>query len=317
MVRIARIVSLVAVATSSLLGAGCARALLGHDESPTDEFPVVQTRIAQAFVAGKATGAADVRKAARWRGLGAGLRLGQEEGPETPLDNLLAVGDVPLAGNGLCPPDMASIDDRYCIDRFEASLVEMTRDGRERPFSPYQSPEGRLVRAVSERGVVPQAYISGDDAALACARSGKRLCGPREWRTACKGPASFTWGYGQERETGRCNDNGRSAMGSIYGAGGEERAYWSMTRMNNPELNQVPGTLSATGEHEGCTNEYGVYDMVGNVHEWVDDPKGTFQGGYYLDTTINGDGCDYRTKAHKTWYHDYSTGFRCCSDVAP
>jgi formylglycine-generating enzyme required for sulfatase activity len=54
--------------------------------------------------------------------------------------------------------------------------------------------------------------------------------------------------------------------------------------------------------------------MVGNVHEWTADPKGTFRGGYYLDTHINGDGCDYRTVAHEPTYHDYSTGFRCCSD---
>ena len=67
--------------------------------------------------------------------------------------------------------------------------------------------------------------------------------------------------------------------------------------------------------HDGCTNGYGVYDMVGNIHEWVDDPAGTFQGGYYLDVEQNGDGCGYRTDAHNVTYHDYSTGFRCCADV--
>ena len=35
--------------------------------------------------------------------------------------------------------------------------------------------------------------------------------------------------------------------------------------------------------------------MVGNLHEWTNDPNGTFQGGYYLDTHKNGDGCTYRT----------------------
>ena len=30
--------------------------------------------------------------------------------------------------------------------------------------------------------------------------------------------------------------------------------------------------------------------MVGNLHEWTSDPDGTFQGGYYLDTSINGEG---------------------------
>jgi hypothetical protein len=53
--------------------------------------------------------------------------------------------------------------------------------------------------------------------------------------------------------------------------------------------------------------------MVGNIHEWTDD--GSFRGGYYLDTEINGEGCDYKTSAHAPWYYDYSTGFRCCSDA--
>ena len=41
---------------------------------------------------------------------------------------------------------------------------------------------------------------------------------------------------------------------------------------------------------------------------------GTFRGGYYMDTTKNGEGCSYRTTAHDFAYHDYSTGFRCCMD---
>jgi formylglycine-generating enzyme required for sulfatase activity len=85
--------------------------------------------------------------------------------------------------------------------------------------------------------------------------------------------------------------------------------------MIDPRLNQLEGTLTRSGERTGCTNEYGVFDMVGNLHEWVDDPEGTFQGGYYLDTHLNGDGCYYRTTAHPMSHLDYSTGFRCCADV--
>ena len=85
--------------------------------------------------------------------------------------------------------------------------------------------------------------------------------------------------------------------------------------MNDPRLNELEGTLAKTGTHEGCTNGYGVYDMVGNIHEWVADPNGTFQGGYYQDTHLNGEGCTYKTMAHAAWYHDYSTGFRCCADA--
>jgi hypothetical protein len=231
----------------------------------------------------------------------------------------LPAEDRPLMKDGLCPPDMASIDDRYCVDRYEASLLEVLPSGAERSWSPYEPVDGHVVRAVSRRNVIPQGYISGQQAAAACARSGKRLCKPAEWRKACMGPEQRTYGYGDQAEPRRCNDHGRSPIVAALRALGEEvpkgRALWSFEHINRPELNQLEGTLARTGEHDGCTNGYGVYDMVGNLHEWVADPKGVFQGGYYQDTHLNGDGCTYRTSAHATWYHDYSTGFRCCADI--
>jgi sulfatase modifying factor 1 len=234
---------------------------------------------------------------------------------DTPLDQLLGEGDRPLLNNGLCPPDMASIDDRYCVDRYEATVIELLPNGEERPFSSFEPLEGHVLRAVSEPDVYPRGYISAVQAEDACARSGKRLCKAAEWRNACMGPKHVTYGYSTANEPGRCNDHGRSPMGVLYG--GEnlgERDRWDWERMNSPALNQVEGTLARSGEHTGCTNDYGVYDMVGNLHEWV--AEATFNGGYYLDTQINGEGCTYRTSAHAATYHDYSTGFRCCSDVA-
>jgi formylglycine-generating enzyme required for sulfatase activity len=85
--------------------------------------------------------------------------------------------------------------------------------------------------------------------------------------------------------------------------------------MLDPALNRLSGTIARTGTHAKCRSSYGVFDMVGNLHEWVADPRGVFRGGYYLDTHQNGDGCDYRTSAHDADYRDYSTGFRCCADV--
>ena len=74
----------------------------------------------------------------------------------------------------------------------------------------------------------------------------------------------------------------------------------------------MKGTLAKSGAHKKCRSSYGVFDMVGNLHEWTASKTGTFRGGYYLDTHQNGDGCDYKTTAHNARYHDYSTGFRCC-----
>jgi formylglycine-generating enzyme required for sulfatase activity len=91
---------------------------------------------------------------------------------------------------------------------------------------------------------------------------------------------------------------------------------WRPSWMNDPRLHELPRTLSATGNFAACTNELGVFDMVGNLHEWLADSSGVFAGGYFMDTFQNGEGCEYRTRAHGFGYHDYSTGFRCCVDAA-
>jgi hypothetical protein len=216
----------------------------------------------------------------------------------------------------VCPPEMANIDDRFCIDRWEDSMVEVLRDGRDVPWPPFGAvEEGHALRAVSVPNVFPQAYVSGAQAARACAAAGKRLCAPVEWRKACMGPAPKTFGYGNDRVTGRCNDTGYSPMLRVFPQVGVSWTLVGMTEMNDPRLNQLDQTLAPTGSHDACTNDYGVYDMVGNLHEWTNDPNGTFQGGYYLDTHLNGDGCYYRTTAHAMSHLDYSTGFRCCADV--
>ncbi len=210
-----------------------------------------------------------------------------------------------------CRPGMVSIEGRYCIDRYEASLVEVLPGGEERRFSPFYTVGDHHVRAVSEPNVHPQGYISATQAERACAASGKRLCKISEWQQACRGPESKRYGYADEREPGRCNDKGRNPVVALFGF------RYDASTMNQPMLNQLAGTLAKTGEHDGCSNGYGVYDMVGNLHEWVADPNGTFYGGYYQDVASigHGDGCGYSTTAHEARYHDYSTGFRCCADV--
>jgi sulfatase modifying factor 1 len=224
------------------------------------------------------------------------------------------------ANRYVCPSDMVMIGRSYCVDVYEASLMQVMPDRSEKVW-PYfdMLPEGVVVRAVSTAGVYPQGYISGHQAAAACEESGKRLCKPDEWKNACMGPKKTIFPYGNERQVGRCNDNGRSSM-HFFNAElddkPEHRWMWGFGgNMVDPRLNQLEGTLTRTGERSECTNEYGVFDMVGNLHEWVDDPDGTFQGGYYLDTHLNGDGCYYRTTAHPMSHLDYSTGFRCCADV--
>ncbi len=212
-----------------------------------------------------------------------------------------------------CPGGMVSIKGTYCIDAYEASVVEVIGKNKTRKHSPYASVAGLKVKAESKRGVVPQAYISRNEADAACKNAGKRLCTDDEWQGACRGKKPTLFPYGNDRKDGYCNDKGVSSFNHYYGPkDGTEtpKSAYTWDNMNDPRLNQLPGTLAKTGGFKKCKNGYGVYDMVGNLHEWT--TSGTFRGGYYLDTHINGDGCEYKTTAHGPTYHDYSTGFRCC-----
>lgn len=222
-----------------------------------------------------------------------------------------------------CGKGMVPIGSAFCIDKYEAStvIIDKARRGKHKPkvlkaHSPYKGVEGENVMAISEKGKVPQAHISRDQAELACVNAGKRLCSDDEWLQACKGKKPTQYPYGDAYTEGACNDRGVSGFNLLFGPGNNtppEPHMYNMENMNDPRLNQVKGSLAKSGAFAKCKNGYKVHDMVGNIHEWTAPTAGTFRGGYYLDTKINGEGCDYRTTAHERTYHDYSTGFRCCS----
>jgi hypothetical protein len=219
-------------------------------------------------------------------------------------------GLVEAAGDIGCPAGMATVDG-FCVDRHEASLVEILTDGGVRSWSPFFNPEQRRVRAVSIAGAVPQGYISGAQAQDACAEAGKRLCTDAEWVRACEGPSGTTYPYGDTRVPGACND-ARAVHPAVDYFDSTDDSIWSM--LDNGCINQQEDSLDATGTNAQCVSADGAFDMMGNLHEWTSDSAGTFRGGFYADTVVNGDGCTYVTTAHGFSYWDYSTGFRCCAD---
>lgn len=233
-----------------------------------------------------------------------------------------------------CPPEMAEVGES-CVDRYEAHLVIEAADGSfvRHPAHERPKPSTRYV-ARSEAGVYPQAYISRVEAGQACENAGKRLCTVEEWYRACRGPAQTPFPYGKTFDRRRCNVGKPHLLSRFFGS--DPNAWEYEAHFNNPLLSQQPGFLSKTGEYTGCVNEYGVYDMVGNLHEWVADRvdrtlaskiplregirrslgrgqgKGVFLGGFYSTTHEHGRGCAFVTAAHEIQYHDYSVGFRCC-----
>jgi hypothetical protein len=219
--------------------------------------------------------------------------------------------DVDAEPPGPCPAGMAHVD-TFCIDRYEGALEEQTSNGTWTAASPYQTIGTRTVRAVPANGITPQGYISGTEAAKACAASGKRLCTTTEWLAACRGPTNTVYPYGATHIDGACNDaySGHPVIKYF----GTSNGVFDSQHMNDPGINQQPDTVAKGGAFTQCASAYGVFDLHGNLHEWVDDPAGTFRGGFYADAKLNGPGCTYATTAHAFGYHDYSTGFRCCAN---
>ncbi len=217
----------------------------------------------------------------------------------------------------ICPEDMANIDEQFCIDLYEASLEEFI-DNKWVEREPYYTVGNSIVRALPSRDRYPQAYISGQEAEIACKNAGKRLCTLNEWLKACKGPYNWIYPYGNQYEKDFCNDTyitGHHPLCDYFNLNPCDPSKLNYQQFNDPGINQMPDTISRGGEYSLCVSYYGVYDMHGNLHEWISDPEGTFKGGFYGDAKINGSGCNYTTTAHGFTYHDYSTGFRCCKNI--
>ena len=243
-------------------------------------------------------------------------------------DGNLACLESPIACDGMLPPfvnieiteqqgdagcmtDMARVDD-FCIDRYEAMVVEDDGNGGLLPVSPYVHPSPNAVlMAVSMQGAIPQGHISQIQAADACLMAGKRLCTDSEWLRACQGATPTTYPYGNTLEPGRCNDDRICHPVPQYF---ESVDNWIWSELAHPCISQLPEGLAATGSHTDCATTENAFDMMGNLHEWTSDPAGTFRGGFYVDTVVNGPGCLYATTAHDISHHDYSTGFRCCTE---
>jgi formylglycine-generating enzyme required for sulfatase activity len=246
---------------------------------------------------------------------------------------------------------MVLVRDSYCVDRYEMSLVDESSELPLSPYYPPlpafdqylkdrqaegarlfvpteenaqpgvadfpQLPEwqqrGRYKpKAIARKGVTPNAYLMLAWARDACGRAGKRLCTLEEWRTACRGEQERQFPYGDTYKAGVCNVFREDHPGRVL--------FNKVTvGMLDPRMNRIAvkgkPLLRKTGATPACASTWGadaIYDMVGNLDEWIDDPEGTFVGGFYSRTATNG--CEKTVTAHSAIYYDYSTGGRCCAD---
>jgi len=155
---------------------------------------------------------------------------------------------------GLCPEDMVAVSTEngfFCIDKYENSPGS---DCPDRGVANQAETRDNLAAGdcapVSAENVIPWRFISQSQAAVACAKAGKRLPTSEEWYLASLGTPdkSDNW------QTDDC----------------QVSSNWQTQ----------PGKA---GSGKNCFSAAGAFDMVGNVWEWT---KGEVTDGYIDDTKL-------------------------------
>jgi formylglycine-generating enzyme required for sulfatase activity len=173
-------------------------------------------------------------------------------------------------------------DIRVCMDRFEAPNIE-----GHRPF---------VMR-------------SFDGAKRWCEGRGKRVCTEQEWELGCEGPERRPLAYGWRVDVALCNSD----------------KHWrpfDTKKLNSPDADVQDAEVkklwqgSPSGAYATCVSGFGIYDMMGNVEEWVvSRPRravpGSLMGGFWAKPWT---GCRGANDAHEPTFAFYETGFRCCAD---
>ena len=171
---------------------------------------------------------------------------------------------------------------------------------------------GSSATAQQGRHLVPATQMSWFAANEACQAAGKRMCSEAEWVASC-----------QNAEPIDDDGNGQFADDMVEGTSYPYSDYHSRGRcwdghkrgtLCGPEKDQ-PCRPVFTGEMPGCVSAGGVYDLTGNVEEWVGESAETavLLGGAF-DTSDDHARCYRRNSTYGPGFANVRTGFRCCKN---
>jgi len=189
-------------------------------------------------------------------------------------------------------PEMRLIDHdglRFYIDTFEAAIVE--------------------GKAVSGRGNIPAIRASWFMADTACKAAGKAVCSEEQWIAACQSARPV-----DDNGNGFFADDLIEGTAYPYGDFHEPGRCWE-NRINPRATSGEPMQFRPvyTGEMPACVSPAGVYDLTGNMEEWVGTSAETavLLGGAF-DTPDDKARCYRRNDTFGAGYANVRTGFRCC-----
>lgn len=141
--------------------------------------------------------------------------------------------------------------DRFEIDRYEVTNEEYALFVQAKQIKPPFHWKGGKVP--ENQGRVPAYNVSWDEASAYCAWVGKRLPTEAEWEKAARGGTDKTmYPWGDELLPGA----GPARFGETPNV--PKRAHYGL-----------PNGATTVGSYP--PNGYGLYDVVGNVNEWVND----------------------------------------------
>jgi len=195
---------------------------------------------------------------------------------------LFSVDDL-SALNTPCPPGMVQVDS-FCMDQYEAP---------------------------NQRGEKPLVMQSAEDAEAWCSDRGLRLCTEDEWERACAGTEGRPYPYGTSYEPTYCNTD-KKYVGLDEGLLNE----WPKP-ISQREVDRI-WQGEPSGNRSSCASPEGIYDLVGNVEEWVrrKQPVGPFRhilkGRFWAGGNWT---CQQGVWNHADKMRYYETGFRCCSEL--
>lgn len=220
-----------------------------------------------------------------------------------------------------CPADMVEVEGDYC-QVVEQICEEYISEKKDR-CAKYRNKvrclgKSKALRFCIDRyeypnqaGTKPTVAVTFTEAAELCASEGKRLCGAEEWTQACEGSEHSPYPYGFVRNGEACNHDKPYIIPDDSAYQNPETRAAEAARLNQSE---------PSGSRPSCVSSYGVFDMTGNVDEWVRNESGSVNGPEFESGLKGGywgpvrNRCRPMTTDHNHWHHGYQIGFRCCKN---